>query len=178
MEDEIIIERLFARDESALRDAETKYGALCRKVAMNVLDNREDAAECVNDALLRMWNSIPPQHPRVLSAFLSVITRNLALDRWRQRQRRTDNVSVSLEELAECLPAPEESGGELSVVLSGFLDSLEKQDRIIFILRYWRHEPVEDIASALSMKIGTVSSKLSRTREKLRTWLENRGYHV
>lgn len=177
MDDETIVRYYFDRNERALSETQQKYGSLCFRVAMNVLENREDAEECVNDALLRTWNSIPPQRPSVLSAFLSVVTRNLALDRWRQRKRQPDNVSTALEELAEVLPAPEEDDGGLAAVMNGFLDSLTEDERLIFMLRYWRHETEGGIASALSMRQGTVSSKLTRTREKLRVWLQNRGYH-
>lgn len=178
MDDETIIQHLFARDERALRETQSKYGALCYRVAMNVLENHEDAEECVNEVLLKTWNSIPPQHPQVLSAFLSVITRHLALDRWRQRKRQSGFVTDTLDELADCLPAPEDCDNELSALLNEFLEELDKQDRVIFVLRYWRHEAVNDIADALSIRAGTVSVRLSRIRQRLRDRLEKRGYEV
>lgn len=178
MDDYRIIELFFARSEQALVQVEQKYGGLCRHVAMNILNNAQDAEECCNDTLLRAWNSIPPQRPQVLSAFLTVIVRNLALDRRRYRQRRNDNMTVSLTELADCLPVTEDDAGDLPVLLNDFLGGISQEDRTVFILHYWQYETIETIADRLSLREGTVASKLSRTRNKLRTYLEKKGYHV
>lgn len=86
MEDEAIVRLFLARKETAITEAQNKYGGTCLAVARRILPDTRDAEECVSDACLRAWNAIPPDHPRSLSAYLAKITRNLALDRYSYNQ--------------------------------------------------------------------------------------------
>ena len=180
MEDQKIIELYFARDEQAIAETAKSYGKDCMQVSMNILHSHPDAEECVNDTYLRAWNTIPPTHPNVLRAFLCKITRNLSLNRLRDMHRmgRDAELTVSLTELEGCLALPEENGEELAELLSDFLKAQDKEDRLLFMGRYWHGISVADLAARMGMKPNTVTVKLKRTRERLRDYLSERGYSV
>ena len=183
MEDVEIIEMYFSRNESAIGETEKKYGKLCRRIAMNVLRNELDAEECVNDTYLETWNSIPPHRPRVLSAFLCSITRRRSVSRLRSRtalRRGGGAADEALEELGECvgtMSAEDELDRlELSLVLDGFVRSLEETERYVFLRRYWYVEPISDISESLGFSKSKVKSMLFRTRKKLARELEKEGF--
>ncbi len=180
MDDQTILDLYFARNEDAIRETERRYGALCRTVALNILRDTGDAEECVNDTYIKTWNAIPPARPSSLSAFLCRITRNLALDRVRKktRQKRNADLTVSLEELADCIPMRDEEVGELPALLNQFLGRLDATERQIFVGRYFHACPVKTLARLHGLTPKAVTSRLARTREKLRSFLEERGYHV
>ena len=172
-----IVSLYLARNEAAIEHTARLYGAYCHSVAMNVLDSEPDAEECVNDTYLKAWNSIPPAQPTVLRLFLGKITRNLAIDRYRKRKLQSPAFELTLEELSEILPAPEEDA-DLPFLLSGFLSELSEEERSLFILRYWHGHSVARLAKAFRLKPNALSARLYRTREKLRAYLAERGYHV
>ena len=186
MEDQAIIDLYWAREERALTETDSKYGGMCRSIAYNILHSREDSEECVNDTWLRAWNSMPPQRPGVLSAFLSKITRNLSLDRCkaaRAEKRGGGQLPLALEELGDCV-----SGGssieehlaleELTRLLDRFLRSLPEKECCLFLRRYWYVDSTHDIARRYDMPEGSVKSTLYRTRQKLKTYLEQRGVQL
>lgn len=175
-----IVELYFARDEQAIRETDAKYGKLCMQVSMNILDSPPDAEECVNDSYLKTWNSIPPSRPSALCAFVCRIVRNLSLNRLRDLHaaKRNRNLTVSFDELEACIPMPEESSGELASLLDQFLVSQDRLDRALFLGRYWYSCSVKDLAQRTGLTVNAVSKRLQRTRERLRTYLEERGYHV
>lgn len=176
--DEEIIRLLEARDERAVDRLQSKYGRYCLTVAMNILHNQPDAEECVNDTYLRAWNSIPPMRPTSLRLFLAKLTRNAALDRYRQRKVRGTDFQVALEELESVLSLPEEDADKLPNLINEFLDGLPATDRTVFLLRYWHAMPVADIARRGNWTVNAVSVRLYKTREKLRAFLAGRGYYV
>ena len=179
--DTAIIDLFWKRDEQALRETARRYGSLCMRIAVNILGNHADAEECVNDTYLKVWNAIPPARPRVLSAFLSRITRNLALDRYRtrHRERRDSHMTVMLSELGECIPAPEEGGAEeLLTHIKTFLLERDELDRNLFVGRYFHAYEVKTLARGHGLTPNAVSLRLHKTREKLRVYLNERGYHV
>ena len=179
--DAMIVNLYHQRDEAAIRETARHYGPLCLRVALNILENRSDADECVNDTYLKTWNSIPPARPTKLSAFLTRITRNLAIDRYRARMRakRGGNVTVMLSELSECIPAPEEgSPEELLGHIKDFLRGQDELDRRIFVGRYFHAYEVKALASGYGLTRNAVSLRLHKTREKLRAYLHERGYCV
>ena len=188
MNDEKIIELFWNRDENALKETAEQYGRYCTGISMGILHDAWDAEECVNDAYLRLWNSIPPARPSVLRTFLGRIVRNLSIDRYRQknRARRDQHLEVSLEELMEelgdCLPADDDPAcavlGGLSEYMSDFLEQETPLNRKLFVGRYWYALAVSDLAERMDMTANAVSLRLHRTREKLRVYLEERGYRV
>ncbi|MBP3666531.1 MAG: sigma-70 family RNA polymerase sigma factor [Clostridia bacterium] len=181
MHDDRIIELYFARDEQAIRHTADKYGAYCTAVSMNILHSEPDAEECVNDTYLKTWNSIPPTRPSSLRLFLAAIVRNLSLNRLRDRRagKRNPVIEVSLEELSECIPAPnDQNEGELASLINEFLGTCSKTDRIIFVQRYFYSLSDEAIAEGLGLTRNAVSLRLSRTRKRLRVYLEERGYAI
>ncbi len=180
MEDHDIIALYFARNEQAIRETADKYGEFCEGVAMGILGNRQDAEECVSDAYLRTWNSIPPKHPSSLKAFLAKITRNLSIDRVRHRHiaRHDSDLELMLSELEPYLPAREEEESALTELLDGFLTGLEPLERKLFMGRYWHGYPVNRLAEHYGLSPNAVSLRLHRTREKLRGYLEQGGFTV
>lgn len=179
--DEGIVELYWQRDERAISETADRYGALCMRVAVNVLGNRADAEECVSDAYLKVWHAIPPARPRSLSAFLLRITRNLALDRYRaaHRAKRGGGLTVMLSELDDCIPAPEETDArELLGHIQTFLSACDEQDRNLFVGRYFHAYEVKRLAEGYGMSANAVSLRLYKTREALRAYLRERGYRV
>lgn len=170
------------RDERAIAETDSKYGAYCRAVSMNILGVREDAEECVSDTYARAWNAMPPERPGRLLAWLAGITRNLSIDRWRRERThgRSGTVTVLLGELEECVSSPrglEEimDARELGRILNGWLESLPRQDCADFMRRYWGGESVADIATSRGVSANALSQKFARMRRSLRSYLEEKG---
>ena len=179
--DRHIIDRLFARSEEGLALLQTHYGKLCHHIALNLLGSREDAEECVNDTYLAVWNTIPPNRPASLMAYVGKVTRNIAVSCLRKRgaKGRRCEGTVLLDELAECLPDTDtpDPADDLTLreALQSFFDSLSEEDRAIMVRRYYDGEPTEAIAVSLGLRHGTVRVRLHRLRERLRAHLEERG---
>lgn len=183
MQDKQIIDLFFARDERAVLQTKQKYGKMCFSIANNILHNREDTAECENDTYFALWNSIPPENPRNLGAFLAKITRNIAIKKVREKtaqKRGGGQAELPLDELIDCLADKngfEEQlrAEELSELLNCFLNALEKTERNVFVCRYWYCDSVSDIASNFGFSKSKVKMMLLRTREKLSAFLGREG---
>lgn len=183
LSDDAIIMLLQKRDEQALREIRDHYGKQCTALAFRILGSEEDAEECVSDLLLTVWNSIPPQEPRHLPAYLLTITRRSAIDRLKTAnriKRGGQSYALALDELAEILPADdsvesEAEQRELARVLKAFLDTLSPQVRYVFMQRYYLSVPVREIAGQAGMRESAVKMTLLRTRKKLKAYLEKEG---
>jgi len=185
MEDRAIIELYFARSETAIDETDRKYGAFCRRVALNILSLREDAEECVNDTYHAAWNAMPPEHPGSLRAFLGGITRNLSVARWRaaHAQKRFGGLETLLSELGECLSAPDgtESVFErrlLAESIAAWLRGLEPDDRALFVRRYWYGDAVKALAKECGVGENQMAQRMRRLRAGLRQALEEGGFSV
>ncbi len=184
MEDSRIIELCEKRDTEAISAMNDKYGDYCFTVANNILGNREDAEECVNDTWLRTWNAIPPHRPVWLKSFLAKITRNLALDRYTAKnadKRGGGETELVLEELSECIAGRETSESrfeakELEECIGRFVKELPERDGNIFMRRYFFMEPTAETAKKFGMKESNVLLILSRTRKKLKAHLIKEGF--
>ena len=182
MDDQKIIELFFDRSELAIQALAAKYEKLLHKISFHILQNSEDAAECVNDTYLGVWNAIPPTRPNPLSAFVCKITRNLSLKKYRANTaaKRDATMDVSLEELAPCIPIPsaeeEWSAQELGRSINRFLDTLNQENRVLFVRRYWFADSVSDIAVELKISENLASVRLKRIRKQLKQYLEQEGY--
>ncbi len=186
MNDIEIVKLYFERNDKAITETEKTYGNLCRSIARRILGNIEDTEECVNDTYLRVWNSIPPQKPKSLAAYLGKITRNLSFDRYRKKtaeKRGGTETTIILEELSDITSGKDDTFSELqrkelSKAINKFLDTLKKEHRNIFILRYWYAYSVFEIAWKCGKTESNVSAILSRVRKSMREYLTERGFEI
>ena len=181
MDDKRIVELFFERNEQALTETRQKYSHYLHRVAHNILQNPQDAEECVNDTYLRAWNAIPPHRPSQLSAFLGKITRRLALDRYAvltADKRGGGTQAAILEEWRDALPDTEGDPTDNVAVrdaLSRFLRQLPADKRRMFIRRYWYGDTIAAIATDSHATESAVKMTLSRTRGELKAFLEKEG---
>ena len=184
MEDEAIIELLFARSERAVAELDAKYGPLLRSLALRLLADEEDAAECVSDAYFAAWKAIPPERPERLAAWLCRVVRNGAVSVLRKRGAlRRGGPCLPLDELAESLAAPgsvsdELEAKELAGLIERFLDTLSAENRVIFLRRYWYGDEIGEIARRTKLTAKLVTLRLTRLRKRLRRYLEESGVWI
>ena len=178
MEDNAIIGLFFARDEAAIQEVDCKYGPLCRRLSYNILNNEQDAEECVSDSYLGLWNTIPPQRPNPLLTFLCKIVRNRSVARYHANtaSKRNGAYDAALSEIEPCLAAPDDPQAQLEVkeltrLLEQFLDGLSRENRVIFLRRYWFSDSYADIAKQVGLTEKNVSVRLTRIRAQLLTHL-------
>ena len=178
MEDSAIIDLFFTRDERAIQEVNTKYGPLCYRLSYNILNNKQDAEECVSDSYLGLWNAIPPQRPNPLLTFLCKIVRNRSIARYHANTaaKRNGAYDAALSEIEPCLAAPDDpqrelEAKELARTLEQFLDGLTRENRVIFLRRYWFSDSYADIAKQVGLTEKNVSVRLTRIRAQLRTHL-------
>ena len=177
-DDETIIALFFERSEQGIRELDIKYGKICHDLSYNIVNNRQDAEECVNDAYLGAWNAIPPARPAPLLSYIAKIVRNLSLKLYWKKEaaKRGGHYTMALEEIEGCIAGQntaedELDARELARILGEFLDALTVENRVIFLRRYWFADSCRDIAELVGLTEKNVSVRLSRTREKLRRYL-------
>lgn len=181
--DAALVELYWQRDEAAVAGTAAKYGPRLRALANGFLADEPSAEECENDTYLKAWNAIPPHCPvDYFFAFLAKITRQLALDRCRarDRQKRSAAVVELSAELQQCIPAPDDTASAVEAaewgrVLTAFLNGLPKEQRGVFLRRYWYGDEVAAIARRYGFTQSKVKSMLMRTRTALRAWLIKEG---
>lgn len=182
MEDDQIIELLWNRDETAVSELNGKYGAYCHTIAFNVLSNNEDAEECVSEALLRVWNAIPPERPKVLYAWLGRIVLNTSLKLWEKNhaKKRSAGLDLVLSELEDCVPSSQDierqlESKEIVRVINSWLRTLNENDRAVFVRRYWYGDPVNELAAKCAVSPTRMAKRLYTLRTKLKKALEREG---
>lgn len=186
MKDIDIIKLYFDRSEKAIDETDKKYGSYCTSIADNILSNRQDSEECVNDTYLRAWNSIPPKEPLNLRTYLGKITRGLAINRYKlysAEKRGGSSAELILSELEGCLPSGisvEDSLDEKLLIkaVEDFLRRQSTEKRNIFLRRYWYCQSIADIANDFYMSQSKVTSILYRQRLKLKEHLEKEGIFI
>ena len=174
MEDLNIIELFFKRSERAIEEIRLKYEKLAASVIRRIVPDTRDVEECVSDTWLRIWNSIPPERPESLKAYVARISRNLALDRYdyNTAEKRSTMLTEAFEELEPCLAGggdfvDVEKSGEFRIFINSFLRGLNEETRAIFVLRYWYGYSLTEIASELGVSEPKIKSSLFRTRNRL-----------
>ncbi len=186
MDDKEIIQMFRERDESALAAMSKKYGSYCFFIARNILGNQEDAEECINDAYLNLWNSIPPAEPEVLSVYLGKIVRNLSFNLYKKKtakKRGCGQIPAVLDELSELISdasTTESKWNEKLLIesINEFLAMLPEKKRTIFVLRYWYSCSIKEIAKKIGMADNTVAVQLKRLRVKLHNYLKERDFEL
>ena len=183
MNDEKIVDLYWERTETAIDETAKIYGNYLFTIANNILQNAEDAKECVNDTYLKAWNNIPPVRPAIFQAFLGKITRNLSLNKYKEQRaekRGGGEADLIYSELEDCISSKNSVEGEyekglVTKAINSFLISLRTENRVVFVRRYWYADSVRVIADRLQMSESKVKSMLFRTRKALKTYLENEG---
>lgn len=186
MSDSELIELFFARDENAISAVTQTYGAYMQKIAVNILGSREDSEEAVNDALFAIWHSIPPERPIHLSAYIAKLVRNCSISAYRKREskkRRLSQYALSIEEVREVLPSREAPESELEAklleeLIARFVSGLSREERALFLGRYYFFDPVKEVARYTGMSISKAKSMLYRLRLRLKDYLGKEGYTV
>ncbi len=185
IEDGKIIELFFWRSEQAIRELDEKYGKVCRKLSHNIVNNRQDAEECVNDAYLGAWNAIPPAKPSPLLTYICKIVRNISLKTyWRKAaSKRSGTYTIAMEEIEACIADPNTVETEIEVrelarIIESFLDTLTTENRVIFMRRYWFSDSCKDIAEFVGLSEKNISVRLTRIRKKMRDYLAEREVFV
>lgn len=185
LEDSEIIELFNSRSEQAISETREKYGAACLAISQNILGNSLDAEECVSDALLALWNAIPPEKPNPLRAYLLRIVRNISISKYHSNTagKRNSFYDVALDELEDCLAGitsveQEITARELSTLIDRFLGTLDEDSRMLFVRRYWYSDGIKDLAERFGITENNLSVRLSRIRSKLKKYLQKEGYKV
>lgn len=184
MDDPEIIKLYFKRDEQAIKETDIKYGKLCHSIAYNILKNYEDSEECVNDTYVGVWNAVPPARPNNFMAFVCKIVRNQSLKRlqFMKREKRSADILLSLDELANVLPDEQCADGisdeDIGRLISKFLRSQKEDARNVFIRKYYFFDSVGEIAERYSFSESKVKNMLFRTRSKLKSYLIKEGVNI
>ncbi|MBR6708161.1 MAG: sigma-70 family RNA polymerase sigma factor [Clostridia bacterium] len=186
MQDEQIVELYWQRDESAITATQEKYSAYLLKIAQNILSDREDSEESVNDTYLAAWNSIPPNRPAVLSTYLAKLTRRISISRFRRRtsqKRQGSEFALSIAEMEDIVtdqasPQQELEAKQLGELLNRFLRALTPDERNAFIGRYYYMDSLAEVAGYCGMSEGKAKMLLYRTRQKLKAYLQKEGYGI
>ncbi len=174
MEDQQIVSLLFARDETGLQQTKAKYAHLYHHILRQFLSDEEDVKECANDVLMALWNSIPPQFPQRLSAYISTIARRIGINRFKHNHsQKRGGYRKLLSELENCVdPRCSLPDLDLQRVMHTFLSSLDSQSRVLFLRRYYYLESVQELAKTFDISENYVAVRLFRARKLLRTMLE------
>lgn len=186
MEDSEIIELYWQRSETAIEETSGKYGNYCKSIVHNILQSMEDTEECVNDTWLHTWNAIPTERPYEFRTWLGRIARNLAFDRYRRmtaKKRGGREVDILLSELEDCIPSvhsveKELEDEELAGLINSFLRKQKKENRVIFMRRYYYSDSIKQIAERFKISESKVKSSLFRTRNGLKEYLEREGIMI
>ena len=185
MEDSRILELYWSRSADAIDEIATKCGKSCHSIAYNILANREDADESVDDTYLGAWNSMPPHRPSVLATFLGKITRRVSLNKWKKRRRDKRGgreIDLAFEELSECLSSNVNDAEqsvlfrELKEAIDRFLLTLATQERNAFICRYWFLASIAEISEKFGFSQSKTKTMLSRSRKKLQFQMQEEGF--
>ena len=183
MDDNKIVDLYFLRDERAIEYTSAKYGKLLHHVAYNILHSEYDSEECVDDTYIKAWNTMPPERPGYLGAFLSKITRNLSINRYNSNKSRGRMLTTEkvFEEIAECVPdtnLPISDDIALRDAINSFLEMLGEIPRKIFVKRYFYMMTVQEISLDMKTSVSNVKVSLMRTREKFKAHLEKAGISI
>jgi len=186
LEDQEILDLYLNRNEAAITETRAKYGLRLYKIAINILHVHEDAEECVNDALLKAWEAIPPSIPEWLGAYMAKIVRNLSINKWQARgaaKRGGGETSILLGELEDCIPdkggpEAEYESNRVQEAINAGLATMDNTARTTFILRYFHGESIKDVCQRFNMSESKVKSILFRARKKLGAYLEKEGVAI
>ncbi|MBQ9814112.1 MAG: sigma-70 family RNA polymerase sigma factor [Lachnospiraceae bacterium] len=178
MDDEKIISLYLDRNETAITETDQKYGTYCRRIAKNILESPEDIEECINDVWMAVWNRIPPLVPTSLKAFIGKITRDISISKYRQQHAaKRSGICLLLEELEECIPSDfnveqQTEAKELERCINEWLLSQKKEERVLFIRRYYFGDSLKSLAKEYGCRENKMAQIMLRLRQSLKNEIE------
>ena len=185
LDDREIIRLFYERSEDAIAALKKKYDHMLFTISYNILKNKMDVEESLNDVYLAAWNTIPPENPDPLLTYLIRLTRNISIKRYHKNTaiKRNSHYDIALSELEDCLSDIESveekyAAKELAAAINTFLDKTDRKNRIIFVRRYYYSDSIEEIAEKFSLSKNNVAVRLNRIRNRLKKYLEKEGYHI
>ena len=182
--DDEIIELYWKRDPKAIEETQTHYGEKLGRLSFGILENRGDAQECVNDTYLRTWDSIPPTRPQFFFAYLAKICRFLCFDvlDHKNAQKRSALVVELTHEMQQCIPDSRNEdkvqGEQIGQNITAFLRTQSKQDRLLFMKRYWYGVSIKELAQQMQISESSAKVRLHRIRGRLKKYLESEGIWI
>lgn len=186
MQDEMIVDLYWQRNETAINETENKYGNYLFRIARNILLDREDSMESVNDTYLKAWDTMPPNRPGSLSVYLGRITRFISIDRLRKRtslKRKASEYTIALSELEDCSSGTNATEASIDNILltnaiGDYLKSLSEESRNMFIGRYYFLDSIREIAGYTKASESKVKVQLYRIRLELKEYLKKEGFDL
>lgn len=181
MDDKEIVELLYNRDERGVKAVRDKFAKLVMNVCRGILHSDEDAEQCANDTLFKLWESIPPDRPENLKGYIAKMARRITLNRLRYDTAQKRNSDL-LTELDECIPSDcsverQAELSELTAVINEWLRGLPDKQQRLFTLRYFYTYGVKEAAKACNMSKTAATTALMRLRESLKKYLTERGVY-
>ena len=168
--------RLAAGDEAALRELYAAYGQRLYAYALRLTDDPAQADDVVQDALVAVWKSARTFRGQGrLLAWLLGIVHHTALKALR---RRSAPITERMEEtLTAASPSPEQQAErqDQSERLRAALRSLSPEHRAVLELVFYQGLSLEEAAQVCRVPLGTVKSRLSFARSRLRGVLTRQG---
>lgn len=186
LDDQAIIALYWARDEKAIEETDFKYKKYLFTVVYNILRDRLDCEECLNDTYLGVWNTIPPTKPNVFKAFLTTIARRIAIKRYHSNAKKSvipSEMTLSLAELEDFVAGDGDvdasfDAKRLGRIVSDFVRSLSERKQFIFMSRYYMAESIDAIASDLGLSRSMVNKELAAIKIDLKEKLKSEGYSI
>jgi RNA polymerase sigma-70 factor (ECF subfamily) len=146
------------------------HGPALYRMAYRMVGDRHEAEDLVQEAYRSAWRSRERyQSGRGDRAWLASILRRRAVDRW--RRRRPPVVMSSQSTVDVGVPAEDPLAGELSDEMQRALDRLPTELRETLLLVVVGELTHQEVADMLEIPLGTVLSRVSRARRRLREFL-------
>ena len=187
MEDKEIINLLLNRSEIGLKELKEKYSNLYGGIIRNMLEDKRDAQEVEDDLLMAVWNSIPPNNPNSLIAYVCSIAKRLTINKFKynNRQKRSAEYEVLLSELGDCISDDNtvesveiEDLQKIREELNRFIAKLDKFSRYLFVRRYIFNESILSLSKKFGVRENSISVKLYRIRKRLSKRLKKVGVKI
>jgi RNA polymerase sigma-70 factor (ECF subfamily) len=174
--DRDLMARLAAGDRDALAPLVERHYTRLYRIALSYLREREDALDVVQEAFVRTWKGASRWDGSAEAGpWLTRVTVNLAIDRWRRNRRRGETFTPLAENdraaaLADPLASPDRGvhGREAGERLARALRALPERQRAVVVLRHYQDMSLEEIAGTLGLSLGTVKSSLHRALARMR----------
>ena len=182
MDDKEIVQLFWDRSDAAIQQLENEHGTVMFSISYNILQNCEDAEECLNDTYLALWNAIPPACPQSLFSYACKFIRNISLTKYKYNTaaKRNTYATISLETIESCIPeniivSEEIEQERLTKLWNDWVGKLNRENRYIFMRKYWYMDPVSQIAKSMNLSEAAIYLRIDRMKKSLTKCLKQEG---